>query len=431
MIVVVSWLELVATKWSINTWQVASSLAWRLDANGLAHLLGGELVLVSSTSSVPELRAASLGGIVVPGLESFIGFQYSLLETYQFVSCSADISSVVRLVAGNNLVWGDSSSHQEWWGRGGWASGSIWSESLGLSIWAASVLGVAAVVATVVSWSQSSGLTVWAASVASVLTWASLFVLSTSTGLSVWAASELALGAALWASVESGSLGDRLSIRAASVLSELASASFVVRSLGGGLSVWAATEFGGQAVLAASGSVLSKSSSLAVWAATEVAEFTWERGSLASGVVRSEGNSLAILAASVERSSAGRLSTTLEIGSASKSDIVVAASELGLVTSSKSERWASLVSFSGSSSVPVRAASEFSLGAMDGLVGSISLVSEKFSLEKSSDWSNGGALDIGSFSVLVGDTAERFSSILRGISRSLLDRSNVGFKVEW
>ena len=58
--------------------------------------------------------------------------------------------------------------------------------------------------------------------------------------LSVGAAAVLRLGAALWASIEAGSLGGRLSIRTASVFGVDASAPLVVVTLSGGDAVRAA-----------------------------------------------------------------------------------------------------------------------------------------------------------------------------------------------
>lgn len=193
MIIIVSWLKLVTPEWSINTWQVTSSLAWWFDADSLAHILASKVVVISTASSVPELVATSLSGIIMP---------------CKLVSGSADGSTFLCLITGGDFMWGNSSSHEEWWRGSWWASGSIWSKSLGLSIWATSVLGVAAVITSIIAWSKSSSLPIWAASVTGVLAWTSFLVLSASTSLSVWAASELALGAAFWASVKSGSLGN-------------------------------------------------------------------------------------------------------------------------------------------------------------------------------------------------------------------------------
>lgn len=210
------------------------------------------------------------------------------------------------------------------------------------------VLGISAVIATIVPRSERRRLAIGAASISRVLAWASLVVTTAGRRLSVGAAAVLRLGAALWASIEAGALGRRLSIWAASVFGVDASASLVVVTFGGGDAVRAAAMpkvglcnrrrgddhlLGGETVLSASSAVVAQSSGLPIWATAEVRQLARERRSLTSGVVRPESYRLSVLAASVQRSGAAGFTASFEVLATSQGDAIRTAAEVRSIAS--------------------------------------------------------------------------------------------------
>lgn len=188
---------------------------------------------------------------------------------------------------------------------------------------------------------------------------------SSSSGLSIGAASKLRLSTGLGASEEAGPLGDALSIRTTSELSVDAPAALVVDTLGHGDTVGAAAELRRQTVLSTTSAVLAECGGLAVRTAAKFSQLAGERAALATLVMRTEGDGLAILAAAVEGTSARRLSTSLKVRTTSESHIIRAAAVLRLIAGSENEDRAAGLLRSLGGCVPIRAASELGLRAVD------------------------------------------------------------------
>ena len=144
VVVPVSWLWLVASEWSFDLWKVAAPFTWWFYTDSFTHFLSSEFVLVSTTSSEPELGASSFSGVVVPGLKNsrkFLPRKIPSLQAYQFIPRSTNISSILWLVARHDLVWGNCSTKHEWSKSCGWASSVVRSEGFSITIWAATVSG--------------------------------------------------------------------------------------------------------------------------------------------------------------------------------------------------------------------------------------------------------------------------------------------------
>lgn len=212
------------------------------------------------------------------------------------------------------------------------------------------------------------------------------------------------LSARFWASVENCALGRCLSVGTASVLLELASASFVVKTLCVCDSIRAATKFGYQTVSATAGQVLVQSSSFTIGAASVLGQFAREGGSIAAGIMRSERNGLSIFATTIEGSSTTWLSTSFKVGPPRKRNSIQTAAVLRLVTGTENELRASFLVLSLSWRHPIRAAAKLGLRAMLSDVSNRLISSFQYFLDRWSD--RGGAWNLYElFGLLVLDLA--------------------------